>query len=420
MITGIILLLLAAFFIFLNYLKKHNEKVKNYFLIPREVRTRQWILDGKRIIHAVIPPKTNLPDEQFFRQEKLYKAVAQGAQWIMKMQEPEGRFKYWYLPDKDIFADRWDDNFLRQAGTAYALAWVYQLTGDSAYLLSAQKNLYYHFRYLHLLDQDKLYYLFNSKSKTGGIALSMLAMLKIKEQTGTIEYDFKLQRLAQMLLYLQDYEKEGKFKSTYVYDGNYQYEKTSGWESMIYPGEAMLALEEMYRATAQKKYKDAFDKAVKYYNKCRYRRNMKFAPWTVSALCSMYEFTREPTYLDLACKLGRKMLFWQNKSPRDPEFGSFFGLTDVFSSTYLEAYADLIKALKTSGRIKEADRFMYYYQAGISWILKLQIDEQKASGFQNPELAKGGFVRTSYDPFIRIDNTQHSITAITKGLIYFK
>ena len=42
-----------------------------------------------------------------------------------------------------------------------------------------------------------------------------------------------------MILFLQKKYNTGQYKSTYVYRGDYEYEKNSGWESRIYPGEAL-------------------------------------------------------------------------------------------------------------------------------------------------------------------------------------
>ena len=64
-----------------------------------------------------------------------------GADWIIAMQEHHGRFRYWYDPVSDKFSSKNDDNFLRQAGTSFSLALVYEMTGEPRYLEAAKKSV---------------------------------------------------------------------------------------------------------------------------------------------------------------------------------------------------------------------------------------------------------------------------------------
>ncbi len=415
---AVLIILVAGGVVTLQVLKRSNDAVKEYFLLPKEVRKKNIELEAERLWHLVFKPKISEEDIREVTREQVYNSVVAGANWLLAMQEPSGRFKYWYNPLADIFSDRWDDNFLRQAGTAYSLTWVYQLTGDSQYLEASRRNLHYLFRYLKIHEQDKMYFLFNSKAKLGGIALPVLAMIKIRELTGTVEYDLKLQRLTNMIIFLQDYGEEGKFKSTFVYDGAYDYETQHKWESMIYPGEAMFALEEMYRTFKMEKYKTAFDKAVHYYDKGRYNRKLSYVPWTTSALSNMAIGTGEEKYLEYAIRLCRYTLYWQNPNPDDIEFGSFFGLPNVFSSVYLEGIGDCIHALDHFGKAELAGKYRLRARAGYHWLMYVQISKEEADTLRNPKMAFGGFPTSAHDQLIRIDNTQHSISAMTKGLLY--
>ena len=89
-----------------------------------------------------------------------------GADWIVAMQEHHGRFKYWYDPVSDEFSTKDDDNFLRQAGTSFSLALVYEMTGDPRYLEAARKSVQYLLAFTESLDTDKGLFPFPPESKT--------------------------------------------------------------------------------------------------------------------------------------------------------------------------------------------------------------------------------------------------------------
>ena len=71
--------------------------------------------------------------------DQIRNSVSLGAEWIVNMQEESGRFNYWYDPTTNSFSSKYDDNFLRQAGTCYSLLNAFKVSGDSVLLNSAKK-----------------------------------------------------------------------------------------------------------------------------------------------------------------------------------------------------------------------------------------------------------------------------------------
>ena len=126
----------------------------------------------------------------------------------------------------------------------------------------------------------------------------MLTMLKIRHLTGTTEYDELLKQLANMVLFLQEKYQTGQYKSTYVYRGDYEYEKNKGWESKIYPGEALFALTQMYQAFGDARYKRSMDWALEFYSDKKQWKSFAFLSWTISAFVSLYGQTGESKYAD--------------------------------------------------------------------------------------------------------------------------
>ena len=146
----------------------------------------------------------------------------------------------------------------------------------------------------------------------------MLTMLEMRQLTGTREFDETLVQLANMILFLQEKYQTGQYKSTYVYRGNYAYEKETGWESKIYPGEALYALAKMYLAFGDAQYKHSMDWALEFYSRERWI-SQAFLPWTISAFVSLYEQVREPKYSEYAFYLTDRLLKQQNLDSDDED-----------------------------------------------------------------------------------------------------
>ncbi len=394
--------------------------LQSWWRLPSDVKSQMLELETERIFFWIFPP--NPPPEQFahLHPATLQKSIILGADWILSMQESSGRFQYWYDPVSNRFSDPLDDNFLRQAGTGFSLMMVYELTGDQRYLESAQQNLAHLQKFLKLLSPDKAYFLYNRKAKLGGISLPMLTMLKIRELTGNQEYDTLLQKLANMILFLQEKYQTGQYKSTYIYRGDYEYEKKKGWESKIYPGEAMLALAGMYQTFQDPRYKDSIDQALGFYaGNAEFESSHAFLPWTISAFTSLYLQTQESRYADYVIKLADLLIRQQNIDPDDQVYGSFHGVPSINTSSYLEGLADAFLLTQKIGDAKREKLYADRLKMGYRWILLLQSTEVDGQDIANPQQALGGFQSSLHKSQQRIDNTQHSIVALTKGLRYF-
>ncbi len=388
--------------------------------MPASSKLMIFSLEFERIWHQFFPTEIDEKQLAEITPEVLRTSIVAGADWIVNMQEKSGRFNYWYNPKTHSFSSKYDDNFLRQAGTSYALVSVNELTGDQKYLDSVLQSVSYQIQLLKNLGSDKAYFMYRNKAKLGGTALPMLTLLKLKKLQQTGRYDELLSKLGEMIIYHQSLYKTGQFKSTYLYKGRLDHEKRTGWESQIYPGEALLALALMYEQFGEEKYKAIFDRAQAFYSdddtwnwkSMLYWDVQAFSPWVVQALAKMYDLTGDETYSSWAVALTEQMLYGQNLNPDREVYGSFSCVPTVFSSTSLEGLGDALSMARQMGDRALEKRYREHLLMGYHWILKLQYKATDAV----PEPAKGGFRQTFYNPQIRIDNTQHAISAMTKGL----
>ena len=416
-VLGIVILVLLVTGIGTGYyLTRQYPKEWNYWKNLSGSKKRRAIsLEIKRLWNGIFLPAPQPERYAHVTAETLEHSMRLGANWIVTMQEPHGRFQYWYNPASDKFSSKADDNFLRQAGTSFSLALVYEMTGEPRYFEAAQESVQYLLTFTELLDADKAYFLFRKKAKLGGISLPMLTMLKIRQLTGTTEFDAILTKLANMILFLQEKYNTGQYKSTYVYLGDYEYEKNSGWESRIYPGEALYALAGMYQAFGDARYKQSMDWALEFYYREKWKSHA-FLPWTISAFASLYEQTGDRKYADYVLFLSDQLLTQQNLDGDDEAYGSFHGVPSANTGSYMEGLGDAIhvaRLIEDEGRLR-----LYQERAkmGYRWLFMLQYGESDAAALKRPDMAQGGFRKTLTGSQLRIDNTQHAISSFAKGL----
>ena len=416
-VLGIVLLVLLVTGIGTGYyLTRQYPREWNYWKnLSGSEKRRAIRLEVKRFWRDAFPPAPQPERYAHVTAETLEHSMRIGADWIVSMQEHHGRFQYWYDPINDEFSRKNDDNFLRQAGTSFSLALVYEMTGEPRYLAAARKSVQYLLAFRESLDTDKAYFLFRRKAKLGGISLPMLTMLKIRQLTGTTEYDAILAKLANMILLLQEKYNTGQYKSTYVYLGDYEHEKNSGWESRIYPGEALYALAGKYQAFGDPRYKQSMDWALEFYYGERWKSHA-FLPWTISAFASLYEQTGERKYVDYVFFLSDHLLTQQNLEADAEAYGSFHNVPSANTGSYMEGLGDAIHV----ARLVEDKRRLKLYQErakmGYRWLFLLQYGESDAAALKRPDMAQGGLRKTLTDSQLRIDNTQHAISSFAKGL----
>lgn len=413
---------LAAFIIILGFglrsfiLAHYESQWESWRELPWARKCQPIVLAAKSFFYNRFPPRINNRAYAQTDALALRRSVQESADWLLSVQEPSGHFKYWYDPVSNQFSPSSDDSFHRQAGAGYGLALAYRMTGDRRYLEGARQSVWYLLRYKKEVNSDKSYFLFNNRADLGGASIPMFTMLEIRELTGTPEYDGLLRRLANFILFLQGKYGTGQFKSTYYYDGNYELEKKLGWESDLYPGEAMLALAGMYDGFKESRYRDSLDRALHFYSDSGYSKHRAFLPWTIMAFTSLYRQTGEKRYADYVLHLADYLLTDQNLDERDEVFGSFHAFPSISTASYLEGLADAIQLVKALGDMRREKLYVQRALIGFRWILSLQYKPDEIKQYEVSHRSSGGFRGSLTDPCIRIDYNGHAISALTRAM----
>jgi len=82
-------------------------------------------------IPSKIPLKTDLS-------KKLHQAIIEGGDFLVRMQNPDGSYKYKYEAELDSYSS--SNNILRHTGVVYSLLLLYEYSDQQKYLDSAKKR----------------------------------------------------------------------------------------------------------------------------------------------------------------------------------------------------------------------------------------------------------------------------------------
>jgi len=345
---------------------------------------------------------------------ELREAADQGGRYLLRHQRKDGSFDYSYEPKKDTVSD--DYNLLRHAGSCYALVELYQATGDGEYLAAADRGLEYLLTFSRPpkeIDREAAFEAIVSpgeEAKLGGAALAILAMVQYQRATGD---DGRLDRSRSMAGFLRfQQEADGHFLSKYFYGRP----DSKPFESIYYPGEAILALVRLYGVDPQEKWLAAAragaDWLIDVRDAGKPTSALPHDHWLLMGLDELHQLTGDQRYATHAARIAEAIVAAQRTVSRYPDWvGSFY---DPPRSTPTATRAEgLVAATRLARRTGQDEmpliaalRRMAVFQR------RCQITPENSLYLPRPDLAQGGFRRSLTDWEVRIDYVQHNVSAL--------
>ena len=344
--------------------------------------------------------------------ERLLTAVRHGADYLVRVLSPEGRYVYMYHP----MEDRSDGSygFLRHAGSTYALLEAYEELGTPAYLAKGELALQYLKAHLRDDPASQGKYAVDTsdeeQQKVGGAGLSLLAFAKHAAVTGSRAELETMRALARSILKAQ-YE-DGHFRSNA--DIEHETGKKLKREPVYYPGEAVLGLIRLYAIDPQPSYLDGARRGADWVVHVRdalvSEDNQEHDHWMSYAMNDLYRVTRDRAYLDFAYKIARAIRMKQHTAADAPDFaGTFFEGETTPASTRLEAYDADVALARFAG--EPEDWLLGPAREVARSTLGQQYDADNDYWVKNPSKAEGGVRESLFVPEVRIDYVQHAMSA---------
>ncbi len=372
-------------------------------------------------------PARDFSKLEAFPQEMLV-SCRRGADWLARVHGTTGRFLHGYLPS--LSAPVEGDNYLRQAGAAFALARAARLLGNEDYAARATQSI------LTLLedtvvDAGDATCRHTSLPSTilnrlGTAGLLVLAIQELPApQTDLLDKSEQLcnwvhrQARADGSLCCQDGGDKDKPESD---DADSMQE---------YPGLALYAVvrSQKHRPAAWKT--ELARKAVVFYRAWwNAHRSMAFVPWQTAAYTEAFVQTKEPVFAEFVYEMNDWLcgLQYDQIDPRRLVwYGGFMQWSagkavdappTIGSAVYAESLAEARRAARAGIDPARYQRYTEVLQRCLQFLVRLQYTDANTQHFQEwyrPRLV-GGFHASAQDGNLRIDYAQHALSALVTYL----
>jgi hypothetical protein len=374
---------------------------------------------------AAVAAKPPLDEAHLTKPElPLFQGARRGADWLARLTGDDGRFDgrflYGWLPALNCKMD--GDHYLRQVGAAFALARAARCTGQEKYDAYATHAL------LSLLDEtltDK-----NDPqvrctvlpsiviNRLGAAGLLVLAINELPAPQADL-----LEKSEQLCNFIRKQARpDGSLCCADLGpDG-----KPAGEEADAvnqYPGAALYALMRSYKRKPQPWKLDVVRKAVAYYRPWwQAHKNMAFVPWQSAAYTEAYLLTGEKAFAECVFEMNDWMCELQNV------VGGFRSWTDgqavetvpqVDCAAYAEGLVEACRVARATTDVKRHERYTEAVERCLQFLLTLQYNDINTSHFAvwyREKRLVGGFHLSHQDGNLRIDYTQHAVSALFQYL----
>lgn len=333
--------------------------------------------------------------------------------YFKKIMNRHGKFIYEFHPSRPKKQSRY--NMLRHAGTVYAMLETFELTNDPAILTAAHQGLKFLIKKIEPFSvngNETRVLVHNDSIKLGGNGLSLVALAKFCEVSGSREYVTLMRHLAKFIVQTQ--RDDGWFPVHKIIKSRRQ---VSDFVSGYYPGEAILGLARLYRIDPNDQWLHAAQKAADYIIHVRDRDKIIPDHWFMYALNDLYRIRGKRAYLDHSLKMAKKICSTQiHNHPVRPEWNGGYIVTAppprstpaACRSEGLCATCQLVRDHGNPSDRQALDTIKQAIHAGIDFQLQMQVKGDIT--FSKKWL--GGFTESPVNNSIRIDYTQHNISSL--------
>lgn len=374
-------------------------------------RTTHWheLTPGGRVVQ--LHRGVVLVEPQAVNDDNLARTIERLADYMVYRQLPSGWFSYQYEPSTDTYVE--EDNLVRQAGVAWALALHGRTYRRSASAGAAEMALEaLADRAVNLRGAEDVSFIAgrNGLHKLGITALATLAMFDHPEAD---DYAELRRRLVNGIHWLQ--RPSGKFVTAFPPSPRLS-------SQFYFPGEALLVLARSYEDQPSQRVIDAFNAALGYYRQTFNDDPMPpFVPWQTQAFVRMALPTKRRDYVDFVFQMNDWLMdkqYDQSNCPWPELHGgvaAYQGFPPgVATAAYLEGFADALRLARRVGDTERAARYEQVVRRAARFVMQLQFRPEEAYYVRSlPDTVWG--VRTTLSRNrLRVDHCQHALLALMK------
>lgn len=336
----------------------------------------------------------------------LQESISLGGEWFLNQRNEDSFIEYEYDVDKESYTN--GNNYLRKMASLWTICKLKNYTNDDRYASMCNEGLDYFSGFFEEHGSEGFIYIpTDGEGKLGNSAFIILALL----ESDYPNKDELITKIADGILYQQ---QDSGMYNTYFFS-----DKDGGQD--YYPGEANLALMELYRYTNNDKYKDAVAKSFDYYSEywADNGRPLAFIPWQTEAFFLLYNEEEFEDYKDFIFLMSDYLVSHQQtpeKYNEEQYIGGYkFPRTGISTAVYLEGINDAYLLAKNTGDEERERSYKRSTELASFFTMSLQYRDDNNFGF-NPilDVALGGFRRSPTEATLRVDNNQHAVMGLIK------
>ncbi len=341
----------------------------------------------------------------------LLESARAGGRYLTRNTNSDGRFVYSYFPKTDRVASTY--NLVRHAGTVYAMAELFEETGDPDLKAALDRALGFLLRRVEKTGDDRAVVVERGRVKLGGVALAAVALAKYAEVTDSREHVPLLLALGRFIASVQS--GDGQFSAHIIdWPGGEVTEFTSDY----YPGEALLAYLRIQPFDFCGPWLDRAEKGARWLIEVRDEgvaiEDLNHDHWLLYALRELMRRCPRDLYREHAMKIADAIAAAQNFDPIWPDWrGTWYEPPrSTPAATRSEGLVCAHEIALAAGDQKRVARIERALNEAVSFQLTTQFRPESALHLPSPWRALGGFHRSLTNYEIRIDYVQHNISAL--------
>lgn len=355
-------------------------------------------------------------------QQQMYTSARRGASWLARMNGVKGRFVPGWIPSLNTAVE--GDDFLRQAGAAYALARASRFLQDEDQAARATHAV------LTLLQETtesadrKVRHPVMPGAVVNRVAATSLLVLAINELPSPRKE--LLDQSEQLCEYLRRQQRPDGSLALDQYAGAGKKAADSDAQCQ-YTGQPLYTLmrSQEFRPAAWKT--DVVRKALSHSMKWwREHKDRDSVYWLSAACAEAFLLTKEKAFADAVFEMNDWLcgLQLERLDERHPQWLGGFqntvagGAPDIGSAICAGALAEACRVTRQLGDLTRHERYGAALERGLQFVCTLQYTEGETQHFADwyrPRLV-GGFHTTHRDGTIRLDSTQHAVSALVQYL----
>jgi hypothetical protein len=347
-------------------------------------------------------------------------SVLAGARYLVNAIGEDGVFHYYYNPvlDQD---EPGEYNWPRHAGVTYSLALVGRILKQNQFVTAAARALDRFEEQLGVGPEDTVCLESNGKCYLGSSALGLLALAEYRISSGDKRYDGSAAGVARFLMAMQ--RSDGFFFHDWYPKTGIDKELMKLYASQ----QAVFALARYSKATGDKSALSAAIRGMDYLAGPywdHFLGSFFFGQehWTCLAAEEVYSLEPKHEYAELCHGIGvhyDNIMHNEAETPFEEDVGGM-SITHVFTP-HIGGTATAAEAMVSAVVLGEKAGFdtkplKEQLAATFGFLIRGQVTVHDLFWIKRSGQSIGGFYETATKTKIRIDNVQHSISGMARGL----